>query len=88
MPRSDGKATASLVLGIVSLTIGWCGFALLTGPAAIILGLVALRSSDRASVPITNRGAATAGVITGILGTLAMIVFYILVIALDSSTTT
>ncbi|WP_267615368.1 protein kinase domain-containing protein [Gordonia bronchialis] len=87
-PRSDGKATASLVLGIVSLTIGWCGFSLLTGPAAIILGLVALRSSDRAPVPITNRGTATAGVITGILGTLAMIVFYILVIALDSSTTT
>lgn len=89
MPRSDGKATASLVLGIVSLTIGWCGFALLTGPAAIILGLVALRSSDRASVPITNRGAATAGVITGILGTVAMIAFFILAIVFgDSSSTT
>lgn len=85
--RSDGKATASLVLGILSLTIGWCGLAFLMGPTAILLGALALRRNDHTPTPISNRGSAIAGIITGLLGTLAVIVFFALSITLDTSST-
>uniref|UniRef100_UPI003D8A9006 protein kinase domain-containing protein n=1 Tax=Gordonia sp. B7-2 TaxID=3420932 RepID=UPI003D8A9006 len=78
--RSDGKATASLVLGIVSIVVGWCGFGLLMAPLAIILGLISLRESDRLPIPTTNRGAAIGGVITGAIGFLLVVAFLVFAI--------
>ncbi|WP_279099468.1 serine/threonine-protein kinase [Gordonia bronchialis] len=84
--RSDGKATASLVLGIVSIVVGWCGFGLLMAPLAIILGLISLRESDRLSIPTTNRGAAIGGVITGIIGFLLVVAFIVFAVVTGDST--
>jgi len=65
---SDGKAIASLVLGILSLT----GFGLLTGVPAIIFAAITLNNKT------PNRGLSLAGLITGIAGT----VISILIVAL------
>lgn len=69
------------------MTIGWCGLAFLMGPTAILLGALALRRNDHTPTPISNRGSAIAGIITGLLGTLAVIVFFALSITLDTSST-
>lgn len=62
---SSGKATTSLVLGILSL---FCN--VLTGLPAIIVGILALRDINRSQDRLTGRGLATAGVITACVGTL------------------
>ncbi|MHB9131905.1 MAG: DUF4190 domain-containing protein [Armatimonadota bacterium] len=63
----------SMILGIASIVIGCCCYSgLLLGPAAIVLGVMARKDQT------ANQSMATAGIITGILGTLfplAMIVF-------------
>ncbi|MET9201189.1 protein kinase [Gordonia sp. NPDC003585] len=86
--RSDGKATASLVLGIVSIVIGWCGFGLLMAPLAIILGLISLRESDRLPIPTTNRGAAIGGVITGAIGFLLVVAFLVFAVVTGDTSST
>jgi hypothetical protein len=68
-------AVASFVLGMVSVTIGWCcSFGILTAPIALILGIVALVQIK--SDPLRNggKGFAIGGIITGSL--------YFLVVAL------
>ena len=83
--RLDGKATAALIMGVLSLTVGWCGLGILLAPLAIVLGLLSMRDSDRAPLPASNRGAATAGVITGIVGLLLLVGFIVLAVVSDSS---
>ncbi len=61
-PRSNGLATAALVLGIVSLCLG-----VLTGIPAIICGILGL---SRSSETRTGQGPAIAGLVLGGLGTL------------------
>ena len=65
MPTS-GRATTSLVLGVVSLF--FCG--LLTGIPAIIVGISARREIGRSDGRLGGEGLALGGIITGILGTL------------------
>ena len=57
--NATGLAIASLVIGIVSLTVGWIAFAgLVFGIAAIVLGAISIKK-------LTNKGMAIAGIITG-----------------------
>ncbi len=65
---TSGKAIASLVLGILSIVIYFLGFIL--GPLAI--GLWASARNDFKQMPPTHKGQgmATAGLATGIIGTL------------------
>jgi hypothetical protein len=68
-------AIASLVMGIISLTIGLCCYlGMLTGPVAIILGIVALVQIKNEPTKYSGKGMAIGGIITG--------VFYFVVLAL------
>ena len=66
---ADGKAVASLVLGILSL-LG-CG-ALLAIPA-VILGVLARRDAERSGGRIGGAGLALGGIVTGVLLAVARI---------------
>src|SRR6266508_6296852 len=69
---SQGKAIASMVLGICAILLSWLfGIGLVLGPIAIPLGVQANR--------LRHNGMATAGIVTGILG----VVFFRLVVAGD-----
>jgi hypothetical protein len=63
--RTSGKATASLVLGILSFCTS-----LLTGIPAIILAIQSMRDIRRSRGRVKGQGLALAGLITGSLGTL------------------
>ncbi len=59
-------AVASLVLGIVSITVGWCcSFGILTGPVALVLGIVALVQIKNDPAKYGGKGFAIGGIVTG-----------------------
>lgn len=62
--KTNGKATASLVLGITTLVIPLVG--LVTGPLAIVFCSKAKK--DIARTGENGGGLATAGLVTGIIG--------------------
>jgi hypothetical protein len=61
-------AVASMVLGIVSITVGWCcSFGILTSPIALVLGIVALVQIKNDPVKHGGKGFAIGGVVMGAL---------------------
>ncbi len=61
-------AIASLILGIISPTIGLCCYlGMLTGPVAIILGIVALVQIKNDPTKYSGKGMAIGGIVTGSL---------------------
>ena len=61
-------AVVSLVLGIFSITIGWCCYlGALTGPVAIVLGIVSLVQIKNSPTQYTGRPLAIGGIATGSL---------------------
>lgn len=65
-PPTAGKATTSLVLGVVSLF--FCGF--FTGIPAILVGMSARKEIRQSGGTLSGEGLALGGIITGVLGTL------------------
>jgi hypothetical protein len=59
-------AVASFVLGMVSITVGWCcSFGVLTAPIALILGIVALVQIKSDPARNAGKGFAIGGIVTG-----------------------
>ena len=77
-PPSSGKATTSLVLGILSLVA--CG--LLLGIPAMIVGRQAKREIRESGGRLGGDGLATAGFVTGLIGTIWSVLAFLLVVAL------
>jgi len=84
--KKNGMATASLVLGIVSLALCWTGWiALACGIIAIVLAVVA-KNKIKADPDLANTsGQATGGLITGIIGSILSLLLIILAIMFVSS---
>ncbi|PHR46762.1 MAG: hypothetical protein COA32_09780 [Fluviicola sp.] len=86
-PKSNGMATASLVLGIVSIALGWILggiLGIITGILAIILAVVA-KKKIKADPSVGGKGAATGGMITGIIGLVLYAIIWIIVIVFLST---
>jgi Domain of unknown function (DUF4190) len=77
VPRNDGLAIASLIVGILSLLC--CGIIL--GPAAAIMGFISRNRIAQSGGAIGGGGLAMAGLILGIVGFLLWIVIVIVEIA-------
>ena len=77
-PPTAGKATTSLVLGVVSLFL--CGF--LTGIPAIFVGVSARREIRRSNGALGGEGLALGGIITGVLGTIWTLIATVIIIVL------
>jgi len=85
-PQNDGKAIASLVLGILSL-VG-C-FGMLAGIPAIVLGFMSRRDIARSGGTMGGDGLALGGIVTGILSTLlsvGLLIFYVAIFAAVAAT--
>ena len=66
-PKSNGKALWAMILGIVSIV--FCYVGLLIGPVAIFLAVQGKKDIQRSNGAETGEGMATAGLVTGIIGT-------------------
>ena len=86
-PKSNGMATASLVLGIVSIALGWILggiLGIITGILAIILAVVA-KKKIKADPSMGGKGSATGGMVTGIIGLVLYSIIWIIVIVFLST---
>jgi hypothetical protein len=96
----EGMANGALVAGGLSLLCGLLGVgALVVGPIAIALGLVARRRIDASGGASTGRSRAVAGLALGVVGTVVSVVWLVVLVTnpdlmqdlvdrLDSTTTT
>lgn len=76
-PQASGKATAAMIVGIVSIV--FCYLGVLIGPVAIVLAVQAKKDIKRSNGTRTGDGMATAGLITGIVGTVVWLAIDVLV---------
>lgn len=77
--RQQGLAITSLVLGILSVTVGLCCyFGILTGPAALVLGIISLVQIKNDPAKYGGKGFAIGGIVTGGLyfALLALIIIF------------
>jgi hypothetical protein len=87
-PQNKSMATASMVLGILSITIGWFCFGPIPAIIAIILGLVALSQMKKNPDHYGGEPFAWTGIITGGLMLLiygGIMIFYVIMIAIAAS---
>jgi hypothetical protein len=61
----QGLAVAALILGIFTVTFGWCYIGVLTGPIAIVLGIISLVQIKKNPERNTGRPMAIAGIVMG-----------------------
>ena len=78
-PKTSGKATTSLALGVGSLVLFCVGF--LLGIPAIIVGMRARKEIRNSQGRLSGDGLALGGIITGVLGTLIGLAVVGLIIA-------
>jgi hypothetical protein len=84
--RNSSKAVAALVVGIVSLLLGFCcAFLGLAGVVAVVLGRSAQREIALSGGALTGEGMAKAGVVLGIIGAVVGVVTTILNVVLLTS---
>jgi hypothetical protein len=79
-PRTNSKATASLVTGITTLVLSWCCGLGLAGIVAIVLGAKARNEIKAGGGSQTGDGMALAGIITGAVAAVLGLVFLVLVV--------
>jgi len=87
-PQNKSLATASMVLGIISVTVGWMCFGPIPAVIAIILGLVALsqirKNPDRfGGQPLAWTGVITGGITVLVYG--VIMIFYLIMIAIAAA---
>lgn len=64
--KQQGLAVTSFVLGLFSLTLGWCcSFGVLTAPIALVLGIVSLVQIKNEPTKFGGKGFAIGGIVTG-----------------------
>ncbi len=78
VPPNSSKATTSLILGIISLVA--CG--LLLGIPAMIISRQAKREIQESGGRLGGEGMATAGFVTGLIGTIWSVLLGILLVVL------
>ena len=82
-PQNKNLATASMILGIISVTVGWLCFGPIPGIASIILGAVALSQMKKTPERVGGKQMAWTGIITGgvtVLLYIGIMIFYVFVI--------
>ena len=73
-PKTEGMAIGALVCGILGTLCGVIGcFGLLIGPVGIVLGVVARRRIRESGGMTKGEGLALAGLVLGIIGTVASV---------------
>lgn len=88
-PENKGLATAAMIVGIISVTVGWLCLGPIPGIAAIIMGAVALSQIKKTPDRVGGKPMAVVGVVTGGITVLIyagfMIFYLILFIAAANS---
>ena len=79
-PRTDGLAVASLVIGILSLVCTVACLGIVLGPTAAIMGFISRQRVASSGGSIGGGGLALAGLILGVIGFIASVGWFFLLI--------
>lgn len=77
--QSQGLAVASLVLGIVSVSVGWCYIGVLTAPIGLILGIVSLLQIKKDPSKYGGKNLAIGGIVTSSIGAVLVTLLFLLI---------
>ncbi len=80
-PRTDGLAIASLITGIISLVCSFICLGVLLGPTAAIMGFISRQKVAASGGTVGGGTLALVGMILGILGFLASVGFFLVIVA-------
>ncbi|HKO36150.1 MAG TPA: DUF4190 domain-containing protein [Pyrinomonadaceae bacterium] len=83
-PQNKSLATASMILGIISVTVGWLCMGPLFAIAAIVLGAVALSQIKKTPDRVGGTQMAWTGVITGSVAVIGIMIFYVFMIVVGN----
>lgn len=83
-PQNKSLATASMILGIISVTVGWLCMGPLFAIAAIVLGAVALSQIKKTPDRVGGKQMAWTGVITGSVAVIGIMIFYVFMIVVGN----
>jgi hypothetical protein len=89
--RTDGLAIASLICGIVGIVCFFLCLGVILGPAAAIMGFISRQRIASSGGTLGGGGLALAGLILGIVGFAASVIWffvYIFIVSHNSPTTT
>ena len=78
--KNSGKAVASLVTGLDGLLTICCGFFAIVSIVAVVLGFLARKDIAASNGQLKGEGMATAGIVTGALGIILLVVSIVLVV--------
>jgi uncharacterized protein DUF4190 len=81
-PENKSLAIAAMVIGIISVTVGWMCLGPIPGIAAIIMGAVALSQIKKTPDRVGGKPMAVVGVVTGGLTVLiyaGIMIFYVII---------
>ena len=82
-PKNNVLALVGLILGIVSLTIGWtCGITFITGLAGIVCSAIGMSQIKKDPAGQKGKGLAIGGIVTSILAIVFLIIAIIALFAL------
>jgi hypothetical protein len=84
-PPTNGKATASLIVGITTLVLSWCCGAGVFGLIAIVLGVKGRSEIRRSGGAQSGEGIAMAGIVTGAIAILLGILVVVLIVVVIAS---
>ena len=88
-PVEHPQANPALITGIIGLVTGaFCGVGGLVGIAGIVLGVKARGEIDSDPSRYTGRGKATAGLVLGVVGLVALVIWVLVFVALVAVTGT
>ena len=79
----QGLSVASLILGIFSVTFGWCYVGVVTSPIAIILGIISLVQIKNSPEKHGGKPMAIAGIVMGAVYFLIVAVFILIAILMQ-----
>ena len=79
----QGLAVASLILGIFTVTFGWCYVGIVTSPIAIVLGIISLVQIKNNPERHTGKPMAIAGIVTGALYFVVIAIFILFAILMQ-----
>lgn len=81
--QQQGLSVASLILGIFTVTFGWCYVGILTGPIAIILGIISLIQIKNNPERNTGKPMAVAGIVMGAVYFVLIAIFIIFAVLMQ-----
>jgi hypothetical protein len=87
-PRTDGLAIASLIVGIVGVACFFLCLGIVAGPTAAIMGFVSRQRITSSGGMLGGGGLALAGLILGVVGFVASLIFFFWFILNAHTTTT